>query len=279
MPTKQEIANYLSPFATTPNWYGGSMLSQYRTAAAQQGALNELYNGIEHDGNYDLFNSSLKGMKGSAIAGGITAGLTGATTLLAGAQQGAHINDTSMYEGQIEDLSRAGNYNYNNYAQLEHDYAQTAFNPEFNYQDIRGMTTGQQVGNVASSVLSGASTGMTIGGPWGALVGGVVGLGTGLGGVLTGNARAKAKQEALEASALVAQDASQANFEAAHERIREEQNRRGAVNMVAGGGKIERKQLTAKEFAAKVMTGKGEAPARIIRSKGEGGTIVRIRVK
>lgn len=281
---KRDISNYLADYAPFGNGWGGtSWFDQYRNARRQQGALRNLYDTVADEGvsaeDYDYFNSGLKSVKGQAALGATIAGLQGAAQLAGGAISAAQLRDTSSIEGEIADLSRAGNYNYNNFEQLSNDYAQTDFNPSFTYQDIRGMTTGQQVGNVATSALSGAATGFQIGGPWGALVGGVAGLGAGLGGVLTGNARARAKQNALEMDAMIAQDAAQENFQAAHERIREAQNRRGAVNMVANGGKIERKQLTMKEFADRVLTKKGAPAQKIIRTKGEGGTIIRIKVK
>ena len=278
--TNEEISQYLAPYATYgQGWGGQNFLSSYQNAAAQRRALKQLYGDQEHDENYNLFNSALKGQQGSALAGGIVTGLTGLTTLAAGAQQASHINDTSMVEGQIDDLSRAGNYNYNNFAQLSNDYAQTNLIPEINYEDIRGMSKGQQVGNVATSALTGASAGLQIGGPIGAAVGGALGLGAGLYGVLSGNRKAQDKADYLKASALVAQEAAQTNFESAHERIREENNRRGAINVVANGGQINRRQMSMKEFSDRVLTKKGTPANKIIRTKGEGGTVIRIRVK
>jgi len=202
----------------------------------------------DNDSGYPI-DQALRAQQGQAVAGGLVTGLTGATTLLSNAYKDAQIRDTSMQEGIISDLSRAGNYNYNNYDQLANDYAQTSFSPNFNYQDIRGMTTGQQVGSVATSTLSGAATGLQIGGPWGALIGGVVGLGTGLGGVLTGNAAAHAKQDQLNLEADLAADTAQRNFAAAHERIGDNIHRQNAVNAVARGGKIQ----TIKDYADKVL--------------------------
>lgn len=258
--------------------YGNA--SRMRRLLQDQNYLEE--NKISEE-NAALYNDALRAQQGQAIAGGLVTGLTGATTLLSNAFKDAQIRDTSMQEGIISDLGRAGNYNYNNYDQLANDYAQTNFNPQFNYQDIRGMTTGQQVGSVATSALSGAATGMQIGGPWGALAGGVIGLGTGLGGVLTGNAAAKTRQESLNIQAQLAADAAQQNFAAAHERIGDNIHRQNAVNAVKYGGPISRQQ-SIKEYADKVL-GKGgpmqreRKPSNVQRIMTNGGCVYRVKVK
>ena len=217
--------------------YGQSFLGSYHNAGRARNDLELAAN--DDDSGYAL-DQSLKSQQGQSVAGGIVTGLTGATTLLSNAYKDAQIRDTTMQEGMISDLRNAGNYNYNNYDQLANDYARTDFSPNFNYQDIRGMTTGQQVGSVATSTLSGAATGLQIGGPWGALVGGVVGLGTGLAGVATGNSAAHVKQDSLNLQASLASDAAQQNFEAAHERIGDNIHRQNAVNAVKYGGAISR---------------------------------------
>ena len=213
--------------------FGGSYQNANNILNSEEFAAND------DDSGYNM-RPALEAQKQQAVAGGIVTGLTGATTLLSNAYKDAQIRDTTMQEGVITDLRNAGNYNYNNYDQLANDYARIDFSPNFNYQDIRGMTTGQQVGSVATSTLSGAATGLQIGGPWGALVGGVVGLGTGLAGVATGNAAAHVKQDSLNLQASLASDAARQNFEAAHERIGDNIHRQNAVNAVKYGGAISR---------------------------------------
>lgn len=269
------------------NIYNQSFAGSYGNAARQRAWLKDPNNpyayeiAADDNGQYGAYDDALRAQQGQAVAGGIISGLTGATTLLSNAFKDAQIRDTSMQENQIADLSRAGNYNYNNYEQLANDYAQTNFNPQFNYQDIRGMTTGQQAGSVATSTLSGAMTGLQIGGPWGALVGGVVGLGTGLGGVLAGNAAAKTKQESLNIQAQLASDTAQQNFDAAHERISANKARQGIVNSVAAGGTINRRSQNIREYADKVLK-KSSGYARnrtgqLVRVRKEGGVCVRIK--
>ena len=230
--------------------------------------------------NASAYDSALRSQQGQAVAGGIVAGLSGATTLLSNAFKDAQIQDTSMQEGMISDLYNAGHQNYNNYDQLANDYAQVNFNPRFSYDDIRGMSEGQQIGSVATSALSGAATGLQIGGPWGALIGGVVGLGTGLGGVLSGNDTAKTKLRSLQLQSDIARSTAQQNFAAAHERIGDNIHRQNAVNAVAQGGPIRRQSI--KEYADKVLLNKPKMREHngfsdIKRIKGEGGLTIRFK--
>lgn len=282
MPSKEQIAQYLSTIPQYGEGFGGNnFFNQYRNAQAQLNAL-PLMEGYDADNqNIQLQEAALKGQKGSAIAGGVISGLTGAATLAAGAEQASHINDTSAYEGQLDDLSRAGNYNYNNFAQLANDYAQTDFMPQYDYSQTRGMNGWQKAGSIGSGTLTGAMTGMQIGGPWGALIGGALGAGASAWGVISGDKAAEAKNMYLQNKALQSQEIAQANFGAANERISNDKLRNGVVNMVAQGGSISRPSL--KEYADRILRQpiryNEPAAPKIVRSKGEGGTVVRIRVK
>ena len=255
--------------------YNQSFVGSYANARR---LLNSEELAANDDDSGYMMQQALKAQQGQAVAGGIITGLTGATTLLSNAMKDAQIRDTFMQERQIADLRNAGNYNYQNYDQLANDYASTNFNPQINYDDIRGMSEGQQIGSVATSALSGASTGLQIGGPWGALIGGVVGLGTGLGGVLSGNDTAKTKLRSLQLQSGIAASTARQNFAAAHERIGDNIHRQNAVNAVARGGKIQ----TIKEYADKVLLHKPKMRSHngfsnISRIKGEGGLTIRFK--
>ena len=225
---------------------GQSFAGSYWDAARRRAALEEAYAANDNDswyGREDQYNaqdSALRAQQGQAVAGGIVTGLTGATTLLSNAMKDAQIQDTSMQEGMISDLYNAGHLNYNNYDQLANDYAQVNFNPQFNYQDIRGMSEGQQIGSVATSTLSGAAIGTQIMPGWGTAIGAGVGLLTGLGGVLSGNDMAKTKLRSLQLQSDIARSTAQQNFAAAHERIGDNIHRQNAVNAVKYGGAISR---------------------------------------
>lgn len=263
--------------------YNQSFAGSYANAGRMRGLLKDkdyLAKNEISDENAEMYDAALRSQQGQAVAGGIVTGLTGATTLLSNAFKDAQIRDTSMQQGMISDLSLAGNYNYNNYDQLANDYAQTNFSPQFNYDDIRGMSEGQQIGSVATSALSGASTGLQIGGPWGALVGGVIGLGTGLGGVISGNDTAKVRLRSLQLQRDVAAANAQQNFAAAHERIGDNIHRQNAVNAVAKGGPIRRQSIT--EYADRVLHNKPKMREHsgfsdIRRIKGEGGLTIRFK--
>lgn len=269
-----------------PGLFGASYAGSYRNANEQLKRWNEWWENTVDSPNiskeeYEENVGGLKAQRGSALAGGIVAGLTGATSLLSNAYKDAQIRDTTMQEGVIANLRNAGNYNYNDYEQLANDYARTDFSPNFNYQDIRGMTKGQQIGSVATSALSGAMTGLQIGGPWGALAGLAVGGLTGLAGVATGNAAARVKQDSLNLQASLASDAAQQNFGAAHERISASKARQGIVNSVASGGNIQRRSQNIREYANKVLKKTGNnarnCGGKIVRVRKEGGVCVRIK--
>lgn len=269
--------------------YNQSFAGSYQDAARRLEEMRLAQAANDNDSWYgkdefaDNYESALRAQRGQAVAGGIITGLTGATTLLSNAYKDAQIRDTSMQEGIIADLNRAGNYNYNNYDQLTNDYAQTNFNPQFGYQDIRGKTKAQQIGSVGTSALSGAATGLQIGGPWGALIGGVVGLGTGIGGVLAGNTKADIQQQSLNLQADFASDNARQNFAAAHERIGDNIHRQNAVNAVKNGGPISRQQ-SIRDYADKVL-GKGgptqreRKPSNVQRIMKDGGYVYRVKVK
>lgn len=282
MLSKEQIAEYLSGIPVYGQGFGGNnYFNQFRNANNQLRALPNMEGYDENDPNIQLQEAALKGIKGSAVAGGVITGLTGATTLLAGAQQAAHINDTSAYEGQLDDLSRAGNNLYNNYAELANDYAQNSLIPQYDYSQTRGMNNWEKAGSIGSSALTGAATGFQIGGLWGGVAGLGAGLLTGIGGVIAGNRKAEAKNNFLQNKALQSQETALANYDAAHERIRANSVRDGAVNLVAEGGSIQRQ--TMKEYADRALRSpvrsSEPAPAKLTRSHGEGGTVIRIRVK
>lgn len=266
--------------------FGQSFLDQYRNANAGIGFLR----GVDTDNlkadekaQYGNFMSGAKGMKGDAIAGGVIAGLNGLASIGGSAIQASQINDTSGFSNQIDDLGRVGTFGYNNYDEIARDYQRTDFDQSIDYDDIRGMSLGQKIGNVGTNALSGAATGMQIAGPWGALAGGVVGAGASLAGILSGDKKARTEEGFLNAKADMASDMALNNLNAAHERLADINDRKGVVNAVAKGGQIDRRQMTLKQF----MDSKTRKPAvrsersfgNITRSYCNGGVKFRIRAK
>ncbi len=274
--TLEDISKGLAGYGT----YGRNiLLNDYRNARQRLGGLDELYDGVVKDNNYNLVSAGLKGQASTALAGMGIAGLSAATGIAGNAMQAAQVGDTSAYENALADYADFGNYNYVNYDQLANDMSQNYLAPMPTYEDIRGMSNGEKAGNIVSSTLQGATAGLQIGGPIGAAVGGVAGLlGSGIG-VIAGNRKAQRKQDALEAQATIAQATSNMNFQAAHERIGDYQNRKGVVNAVAKGGQIDRKQSIT-EFANRKL-GKPkyneQHSSSITRTTVDGGVRVRIR--
>lgn len=282
------IATWLAPYA---NQYSTPIIGQsyrdvYRNAGAQRTALrnfaeNEWVNDddVLADGSIDRVDSMLKGQQSSAAIGGALTAISGLGTVLSGAQQASQIRDTSAIENQYKDLAEFGNYNYYDYNQLANDYANMQYMPDVNEDDIRGMSLGQKIGSVGTSALSGAMTGLQVGGPWGALAGLIIGGGIGAGGVLSGDYKANMQSRYLNGLAYDSAEISDTNKGAAHERIGANTHRQNAINAVAKGGPIRRQ--TINEFAERVTSRNRYPSARkdVIRSYGEGGLKVRIKVK
>ena len=265
--------------------FGTSFYDQYRNARSGIGYLKDIDTNTLDDeakAGYDKLLANAKGMKGSAIAGGVMAGVTGATQILTNAMQAGQIQDTTGIRNQLDDLSRVGSYGYNNFDELANEYANASISPDINYDDIRGMSAGQKVANVGSSALSGAAAGMQIGGPWGAAIGGVIGAGASLAGILSGNQKARIEENYLNSQARVSEASAMSNLEAAHENILDRNNRKGAINVVAKGGKIDRSQSItsyANKHFSKPRQKSYNCGGRITRTRGDGGVTIRIRIK
>ena len=266
--------------------FGGTttIWDQYKNADAMLDGLDELYSDESNDitdKQYNNFASAYNGAKMNAALNGAITGVTALGNIASNAMRSAQIADTTTQEDQIADLRNFGNYNYGTYDQLANDIANQQQIAPLSYKDIRGMSTGQQIGAVGSSVLTGAAAGAQIGGPWGAAIGGAVGLAGGLAGVMTGNQNAKAKQNYLQASANQASAISQLNLQAAHNRIGENDSRFKAARVVARGGQIRRKRESIQDFASRVLgtpqTQQRRNSGDITRTYEEGGVRIKIR--
>ena len=277
--TREEIARLIAPYSGQyGNRWGTSFIDDYRNTGAARNKLTDIYNTYADDGlskrDYNMYSSMLRGDQLASLMGGVTAGISGVTNLASQFGQASHTADISSELGRIDDLSRMGNYNYNNYEQLSNDLAHATYTPQMSYDDIRGMSTGQQVGSVATSALSGASAGMQIGGPWGAAIGGLVGIGTGIAGVVTGNREAERKQQRIQAQATLATDSAMLNFGAAHERLNEQNHRDKLSNVAAYGGGL--KMFVDKKLRKPAQKEHGSMSS-ISRSHVEGGTRIKIK--
>lgn len=264
--------------------YGPTVVDMWRNYNAQKGALNGLSVGTDMSQEmYDDASSAIKSGKwNTAITGGLTA-LNGLSSILGTATNLAGINDTSIQRGQVADIASIGSGNFGSYNQLDDEYRRlSGVRTSFDYDDIRGKSTGQKFGGVFSSTLSGATTGASIGGPWGALAGGLVGLGAGVAGWLSGDQSAKAEQGLLETTARQNLSMANRNLGAAHERLANYNFRSGVANRAALGGRMEMESEALTDFADRVLSKRKTRPAGqvhsgIIRQHCDGGTMIRIK--
>ena len=269
---------YISRLLRQSATYGdNSLLDDWRNARSMRNELDKLNRQYDFvDGTYyDKVSSGLRNQQGTALAGMALSGLNGVTGLVSNAIQGAQTQDTSSYENQLQDYVDYSNYNYTNYDQLANDMSQNYLGSMPSYEDIRGMNGWQKAGNIGTSTLQGAQAGFQIGGPVGAAIGGAAGLIASGIGVLTGDRNAKRKEQQLKTQTILAQDTANQNFEAAHERIGDYQNRRGVVNSVARGGQIERyigKNLKPSHRKEQNVSG-------VTRIRKDGGCVYRVRIK
>ena len=262
------------------NWYGTSILDQYRNADKGLGYIRDNYDKLSDEAktNADSLMSGMKAQKGQAVASGIATGLSGLSSIAGTALQSAQINDTSDTSARINDLGNVGLYGYSSYDQLQRDYNDTNFNTPISYRDIRGMSGMEKAGAIGSSTLSGAMTGLQIGGPWGALAGAVIGAGAGVGGVLAGDTKARVQTDFLSNQAQIAANDAMANMGVAADYLGDRGARWRQAHMVAEGGKIHKQSL--QQFADRVL-GKGNpvgAPqTRLVKTYCKGGVKISIK--
>lgn len=231
--------------------------------------------------DYDRFSAGPNGNIRTDIAGKGLAALDAGLTIGSGMMRATDINEIPQYDSQINTIRNAGNSNYSNFEQLSNEYAQTNYTPNFNYDDVRGMSKMDKIGSIGTSALTGGMTGLKIGGLPGAIVGTVGGGLLQWGANKLGDNYARGYVDTKRARASLATDAAEQNFSAAHERILDNNNRRNAVHMNAYGGQM--KQQSIKDFADRVLNNpqrKNWRPSSdIVRTHGEGGTCIRIKVK
>lgn len=173
----------------------------------------------------------------ASIISGVLGGVSGVAE---GFINNNRIADTSGYEASIDALKNDG-YGFGDYDSLIGSYNPLAFNLPLTYKNIRGVSTGQQIGNTLSSAASGAMAGLSVGGPWGALIGGATGLTSGVIGSLTGNAKARMRKDELQADLKYANNVYVNNINNNANRIGDNMFRNKAINLAAFGGKLGRR--------------------------------------
>lgn len=119
-------------------------------------------------------------------------------------KENASVKDMSGQEALIED---AGNtqFSTDDYDSLMNQWNNINWqSANYRAKDLKGVSTGQQIGNVVKSTLSGASTGAKIGGIWGAALGAIGGAGVSSWGIFSGKNKAKGLANSLNAMATLA---------------------------------------------------------------------------
>lgn len=279
--TRLELSERLrGPMSTyMGGYFGPSFADQFRNAGAGLRTLNSLDN--VGDADRKLWESSLKSQQANAVFGGATALLNGATQMGLAGESLNSIADTSQQQGMIDDIARRGLYGYNSYNQWANDYSELP-QPDLSFDTIRDINDWEKAGNVLSSGIAGATAGAQVGGLWGGVAGGLAGLGYGAYNWITGDQKARTEQQAKRNALASAEAISLHNREAQGERLRDMDNRQKAVRLNADGGRIERRMVSAKEFADQVLGKKrtgSQYSSGIIRQHCKGGTMVRIKMK
>lgn len=277
MPTNEEIYNAIRQAQT----FGGSdFISQMRNAGAGLKKLNGM-DGLT-DEQKAKYGSGLKAKMAQGAVGAVGTALGGLTSIVGVAGDMAGLADTTAQRNMISAVGDTGRGDYGSYDQIAADYGNVQeMQPDLDYDTIRGGSTAQRIGGTVSSALSGAAAGAQIGGPWGALAGGVIGLGAGIGSWLIGNAKAKTQQSIMQSQAQTAEELAGDRLRTASDNLAERNYGSAYANRAAGGGRIERRSAGLREFADVVMdrqrTSDRTHAAGIVRTHGEGGTIIRIK--
>ena len=119
-------------------------------------------------------------------------------------KENASVKDMSGQEALIED---AGNtqFSTDDYDSLMNQWNNINWqSADYRAKDLKGVSTGQQIGNVFKSTASGAATGAKIGGIWGAALGAIGGAGVSSWGIFSGKSKAKRLADSLNAMATLA---------------------------------------------------------------------------
>lgn len=214
-------------------------------------------------------------------------GLAGLGLLAQGNAQLASMPNQNSFLYDVNTNFDLGNRNYGSFDQINNDMNNAVFGKRFSTRDVLGRTDGQQALGVASNALSGTAYGATAGSMFGP-VGTAIGAGAGLliGAIpslfTAGEAKRKASimRDYYNLQSQASDQAAITNYNSAYERLNDNNNRLRQINVSANGGKVEKKPLTLKEFADKVLSNQNRDATRaagIIRQHKDGGTVIRIK--
>ena len=184
-------------------------------------------------------NNGSKNNDSGALAGVLGALGAGIPGVVEPALQAAQIKDTSTEQSMIDTMNSTASMDLNSYDSLEQLWNQTNFaKTDYSMEDVRGMSEGQQTGQVFSAAGSGAMTGLQVGGPWGALIGAVVGTGVGAAGAIAGNVKARREASRLNTEGMIANNNFIKGFEHNAKNIAMNNKNEALLNIAAEGGYI-----------------------------------------
>lgn len=260
---------------------GNNALTQIKNANASLDVLAEL-EGLD-DATANQYKTVLSGQKVNGIMSGALAGVSGLTNIINTAGSLGSIQDQTAQKNLYQSISDLGKDGYGSFNQAILDYnnyGNLKGQVNTDYDSIRDMNTGQKIGNVANAALSGGSAGMAIAGPAGAAVGAGIGALIGAGGWAYGDKAANLTQNINTYSAKNATMTAQANMSAGVDALKEQKANTAYANRRATGGTIKR-QLSLQEFAERMKNNlkfdSSQFVSPVVRTHGEGGTIIRIK--
>lgn len=265
----------------------GKGQNTFATIANNNRSLEAL-NGLQGltDDQMSKYSGMLKSANIDAGVSGALSGINALTQIGSIASDLSGVKDQTQYINTVNDLSQLGKSGYGSFDQVISDYnnlgnmnAQLKQNND--YDSIRGMSTGQQLGKIGNATATGAMAGMSVAGPVGAAVGAGIGLLASGAGALYGNNAAKLTQGLNTQRAANATAIAQTNMQAGVDALKEKTSKLNYSNRKDDGGQINRKQLSAQEFIDRMLKrpnfSNRQTVSPIVRTHGEGGTIIRIK--
>lgn len=215
-----------------------------------------------------------------ALKNGITS-LGGLASIYSASEPLRAINNTGNQLLDIQEIGNFGERNYSNYDQLQSEYESLqSYQPDLSFDTIRGSNKSDRIKGILGSAAAGASAG-SFAGPYGILAGAGIGAATGIVSDVAGNAKANIERDYLSIQNNIANNQKKSGLEYNTDRIADLQNRSSIVHRAEKGGQIQRKPVSAKEFADAVLNKQRKSDttksSNIVRQHCKGGTMIRIK--
>lgn len=191
------------------------------------------------------------------------------------------INNTGNQLLDIQEIGNFGERNYNNYDQLQSEYESLqSYQPDLSFDTIRGSNEGDRLKGILGSAAAGASAG-SFAGPYGILAGGAIGGAVGLVSNEMGNHKARIEKDFLGVQNDIANRQAKIGLNYNTDNLSDLQSRSAMVHRAEKGGQIQRKPISAKEFADAVLNKQRKSDttksSNVVRQHCKGGTMIRIK--